>query len=128
MFDNMLKKEILLKDNEKLMGIIHIDPEANFNIKTTRPFIRCQRREIVGIGQINYPLLDRFIIASLNDYYSHIMEVTDQAQASIRASQYKELYQLWYKVNVAKTNKDVDINNYYDDLIYKLYLLGYQQK
>jgi len=65
-------------------------------------------------------------MTSLNHYYSTISSVKDQKEVNRRITEYNELYNLWYKVNVARQNHDLLLNSYYDDIVYKLYLLGYR--
>lgn len=125
MFQNTLKKELNFLDGTKVMGRIKINTNLSFQ-NFMRPIIRNQRRELVSIGRVNYALLDQFIMASLNHYYATISSVKDKGERNRRIVEYNELYQLWYQVNLARQNNDIRLNSYYDDIVYKLYLLGYR--
>ena len=63
---------------------------------------------------------------SLNDFYKHLNEGKDENLIRQRISEYQELYRLWQVILTAKQNGDININSYYDDLIYRLYLNGYK--
>ena len=41
--------------------------------------------------------------------------------------EYNELYILWYTITQAKNTQNPNLNSYYDDLVYRLYLLGYKE-
>ncbi len=125
MFANATKKEYQFLDNGALIGHVRVNENFSFSGKFKRPMERNQRREITMVGHVNYALLDQFIISALNDYYQKISQTGNMEEYNQRVLQYNELYQLWYKVNVAKQNHDIGLNSYYDDIVYKLYLLGY---
>ena len=125
MFRSALKKELNLMEKGRKVGIIRINTNISFK-NTIRPIIRNKKREIISIGRVNYALLDQFIISSLNQYYSNIEKGKDQKEKNRKIREYNELYQLWYKVNVARQEQDLRINSYYDDIVYRLYLLGYK--
>jgi len=126
MFQNTTQKELQWLDNGQLKGLVKISNRFDFKKKTTRPFIRNKVREVLSIGRVNYEFLNQFIINALNDYYSHITEVKDEKLRTQRVNIYNELYGLWYKVNIAKQQNDLALNSYYDDLVYRLYTLGYR--
>ncbi len=125
MFTNATQKELQWLDNGKPMGLLKVNTNISLQDEFTRPFIRNKGCEILSIGRVNYALLDTFIIQSLNDYYAKINEAKDANDRNQRIIQYNELYQLWYRVNIAKQNHDIQLNSYYDDIVYRLYLLGY---
>ena len=60
-----------------------------------------------------------------NDYYKKMKDSKDENERNSRITEYNTLYQLWYYINEAKKRNDPYINSYYDDLVYRLYLLGY---
>lgn len=126
MFENIRYKELQWLDGGIQKGIIRVNQNFDFNIKTTRPFKRAKIREVLSVGRVNYERLDSFIINSLNDYYTKLNLVTKAEEKRRRTNEYNELYQLWYNINVARQNRDINLNNYYDDLVYRLYLLGYK--
>lgn len=125
MFANAVKKELQFLDNGSVVGTVWLNTSFPFKNKTKRPFERNLGREVVMIGRVNYALLDQFIIASLNDYYKKISDTKNMDEYNQKIVSYNELYQLWYRVNNAKQNNDISLNSYYDDIVYKLYLLGY---
>lgn len=126
MFENIRYKELQWLDGGIQKGIIRVNQNFDFNEKTTRPFKRSKTREVLSVGRVNYERLDSFIINSLNDYYTKLNLVTKAEEKRRRTNEYNELYQLWYNINVARQNRDINLNNYYDDLVYRLYLLGYK--
>ena len=126
MFENIRYKELQWLDGGIQKGIIRVNQNFDFNIKTTRPFKRAKIREVLSVGRVNYERLDSFIINSLNDYYTKLNLVTKAEEKRRRTNEYNELYQLQYNINVARQNRDINLNNYYDDLVYRLYLLGYK--
>ncbi len=126
MFENIRYKELQWLDGGIQKGIIRVNQNFDFNIKTTRPFKRAKIREVLSVGRVNYERLDSFIINSLNDYYTKLNLVTKAEEKRRRTNEYNELYQLWYNINIARQNRDINLNNYYDDLVYRLYLLGYK--
>ena len=92
----------------------------------TRPFIHNGARSIISIGRVNYELLDSFIVNSLNNYYQNMNLTKNEETRKMQVANYQELYDLWQKVAIAKSNNDQNLNSYYDDLVYRLYLLGYR--
>jgi len=125
MFQNATKKEMQWVDNNRLIGLIKINANFKFE-KTTRPFVRNGKREILSIGRVNYALLDQFIMNAMNDFYGKLSIIKNEKERNSKVSEYNELYQLWYIINQAKQTNDMRLNSYYDDIIYRLYLLGYQ--
>ena len=65
-------------------------------------------------------------LKSLNDIYAHLNEGKDPELKRQKIVEYQELYALWQKIAVARQNNDLNISSYYDDLVYRLYLKGYQ--
>ena len=126
MFENIRYKELQWLDNGIQKGIVRVNQDFNFNKKTTRPFKRAKTREVLSIGRVNYEMLDSFILNALNDYYAKRNAATKTEEKRSMTKEYNDLYMLWYNINVARQNKDIQLNNYYDDLVYRLYLLGYK--
>ncbi len=127
MFRSSTKRELQLLDNNVTVGIIRVNDHFDFNKKTVRPFVRNQKREVLMVGRVSYDVLDRFIIDSFNDFYKKISGTKNADEKRKKILEYNELYQLWYQVNQAKSSQDIRLNSLYDDVIYRLYLLGYQQ-
>lgn len=115
-----------LIDNNKIIGVVKYNPHFSFKKATTRPFIRCKLRIIEQVGRVNYELLDQFIIASLNDYYNKLLNIKDTNARVKATTDYQQLYFLWQTVVGGKQKQDPNLNSYYDDLVYRLYLLGYR--
>ncbi len=126
MFNNIHFKELQWLDNGVQVGIIKVNDSFSWKQKMIRPFKRVGVRTILSIGRVNYALLDNFIIASLNDYYTKMNAVTSSEKRAEFLKEYNDLYNLWYTINVAKQQNDPALNGYYDDLVYRLYLLGYK--
>lgn len=126
MFEASELKQYQLFDQDKFIGLVRYNPDINYKERMMRPFIRCKLRIIESIGKVNYAYLDQFIMMALNDIYRHINEGKNEVEVKNRIMEYQELYGLWQKVLVARQNRDFNINSYYDDLIYRLYLKGYK--
>ena len=126
MFQTSELKEYQLFDNQNYKGQIHFNPLIKNKGETTRPFIRNGLRKLISIGRVNYEFLDQFIIKSLNEIYTHINDTKDRDLVADKIRNYQELYSLWQRVILARQNNDLNVNNYYDDLLYRLYLLGYK--
>ena len=121
-----LKKMNLIMD-DKNIGMISYNPLVNFKDNFKRPFIRNKEIFITKIGRVSYKMLDSIIITSLNDYYGKIINTKNEEEKAKKTYEYQELYALWQNVAKAKSVNDVNINLYYDDLVYRLYLLGYKK-
>ena len=126
MFQSSELKVLQLFDGNRFCGMIRYNPFIRYKTETNRPFVRNGKREILSIGRVNYAYLDNFIMKSLNDIYTHLNEGKDPELKRQKIVEYQELYALWQKITVAKQNNDLNISSYYDDLVYRLYLKGYQ--
>ena len=126
MFQSSELKVLQLFDGNRFCGMIRYNPFIHYKTETTRPFVRNGKREILSIGRVNYAYLDNFIMKSLNDIYAHLNEGKDPELKRQKIVEYQELYALWQKVVMARQNNDLNISSYYDDLVYRLYLKGYQ--
>ena len=126
MFQSSELKVLQLFDNNRFCFFLKYNPNIYHKIEMTRPFIRNGKREILSIGRVNYEFLDNFIRNSLNDIYAHLNEGKDPETKRQKIREYQELYALWQKIAVARQNNDLNISSYYDDLVYRLYLKGYQ--
>ena len=126
MFQSSELKVLQLFDGNRFCGMISYNPFIRYKTETTRPFVRNGKREILSIGRVNYAYLDNFIMKSLNDIYAHLNEGKDPELKRQKIVEYQELYALWQKITVARQNNDLNISSYYDDLVYRLYLKGYQ--
>ncbi len=125
MFQRATSKVLQWLENGKTLGLVNINDKHDFKIKTERPMERNKGALILSISRVNYALLDQFIMNCLNDYYKKINETKKEEERMQRVNEYNTLYQLWYQVSVAKQNNDINLNSYYDDIVYRLYLLGY---
>lgn len=126
MFQSSELKVLQLFDNNRFCGLVKYNPNIYNKAEMIRPFIRTGKREILSIGRVNYAYLDNFIMKSLNDIYTHLNEGKDPELKRQKIVEYQELYSLWQKIAVARQNNDLNISSYYDDLVYRLYLKGYQ--
>lgn len=119
-------KNYNLIDNGKIIGTVSYNPKFNFALETTRPFIRCKLRVLEKVGRVNYNMLDNYIVSSLNDYYNKMANIKDVSLRNKSITEYQQLYYLWQKVMTAKKENDPNTNSYYDDIVYRLYILGYR--
>ena len=126
MFQSSELKVFQLFDGNRLCGMIRYNTFIHYKTEKTMPFVRNGKREILSIGRVNYAYLDNFIMKSLNDIYAHLNEGKDLKLKRQKIVEYQELYALWQKVVMARQNNDLNISSYYDDLVYRLYLKGYQ--
>ena len=128
MFQTSELKENQLFDGNVFKGLVFYNPKVSYLVNTARPFIRAPRRIVESIGRVNYQYLDQFIMKAMNDIYAHINEGKDLELRRKKIIEYQELYTLWQKIAVAKQNNDLNLNSYYDDLVYRLYLKGYRSE
>ena len=115
-----------LTSNGSYVGLVSYNPNANFKNIYARPMYRNGAVEILSVGTINYAALDEFITKSLTAYYQSIETIKKQEEKNRMLVEYQQLYYLWQTISIAKQNNDVNLPAYYDDLIYRLYLLGYK--
>ena len=115
-----------LTEQGRVVGVVSYNPRLNFKATYTRPFIRNKARVILSIGRVNYAALDEFIVASLTAYYQSINLAKKQEVKNSMVSEYQQLYYLWQTILNAKQNRDSNLPSYYDDLVYRLYLLGFK--
>ena len=127
MFQNPEYKDLQWLDNGLQKGSIHVNTDFDFKKPTIRPFDRTKKGTVLSIGRVNYGLLDNFIITSLNDYYQKAMTCKEAELKDKMLKEYNDLYLLWYTINQAKQQQNPNLNSYYDDLVYRLYLLGYKE-
>ena len=109
MFQTSELKENQLFDGNVFKGLVFYNPKVSYLVNTARPFIRAPRRIVESI-------------------YAHINEGKDLELRRKNAIEYQELYTLWQKIAEAKQNNDLNLNSYYDDLVYRLYLKGYRSE
>lgn len=126
MFQNPEYKDLQWLDNHSEKGIVHVNESFDFKKKTMRPFYRNKGVLILSVGRVNYNMLDTYIIQALNDYYQKAMTCKEAELKNKMLKEYNDLYLLWYTINQAKQQQNPNLNSYYDDLIYRLYLLGYK--
>ena len=128
MFQTSELKENQLFDGNVFKGLVFYNPKVSYLVNTTRPFIRTPKRIVESIGRVNYQYLDQFVMKAMNVIYAHINEGKDLELRRKKIIEYQELYTLWQKIAVAKQNNDLNLNSYYDDLVYRLYLKGYRSE
>lgn len=126
MFQTSELKEYQLFDNQTFKGIVRYNPIIKQKMPTTRPFVRTNLRNVQSIGRVNFEYLDQFITKALNEIYAHLNDNKDRDLTIKNIKEYQELYSLWQKVVVARKNNDLNVNSYYDDILYRLYLKGYK--
>lgn len=119
--------KMFVKDQERRIGTIHINPGAYSIGEYTRPFLH-QTEKLTWEEKSNLPYeaLNAYIIAALNDYYKKIEEVKETNEKEKRIRTYQRLYNLWVNLNNEKrkgNKKEADA--YYRDLRYELHVLGY---
>ena len=128
MFQNSTMKELQLLDNGSFVGFVRRGKTYDFKKKSKRPFVRNGQRELLEIGFVDYEHLDKFIVNSMNDYYAGLNNCQTVEERDQRIKEYNDLYQLWYHINATKEQNDPNLNSYYDDILYRLYLLGYRSR
>lgn len=115
-----------LTDHNQYIGLIAYNPRVNFKTYFTRPFIRNGARELISVGKINYAVIDEFITKSLTAYYASIESQKSQDIKNQMIAEYQQLYYLWQTIYTAKQTNDIALSSYYDDIIYRLYILGFK--
>lgn len=116
-----------LNSNGSFVGLVSYNPHADFKKNYARPISRNGVVEVLSIGRANYAALDEFITQSLTAYYQSIETKRKQDEKNRMLAEYQQLYYLWQTIYTAKQNQDIHLNAYYDDIIYRLYLLGYKK-
>lgn len=119
-------KQLQFLDKGQIIGKVYYNEKFPFSKEKARPFIRNKKMVIKSDGRVNYALLDQFVISSLTDYYQKISNNKDAEERAKQINEYQRLYYLWQKVMQAKQTNDINLNSYYDDIVYQLYLRGYR--
>lgn len=126
MLDLTRFKQLQFLDQGKRIGKIYYNPKFLFKGNDAIPFTRNQKMILKSDGRVNYAVLDQFVITSLTDFYQKINNIKNEEEKSKQISTYQRLYYLWQRVMQAKQTNDINLNSYYDDIVYQLYLLGYR--
>ena len=119
-------KQLQFLDKGQIIGKVYYNEKFPFAKEKARPFVRNKKMVIKSDGRVNYALLDQFVISSLTDYYQKISNIKDAEERAKQINEYQRLYYLWQKVMQAKQTNDINLNSYYDDIVYQLYLRGYR--
>lgn len=119
-------KQLQFLDQGKRIGKIYYNSKFLFKGNDAIPFTRNQKMILKSDGRVNYAVLDQFVITSLTDFYQKINNIKNEEEKAKQISTYQRLYYLWQRVMQAKQTNDINLNNYYDDIVYQLYLLGYR--
>lgn len=119
-------QQLQFLDKGQIIGKIYYNANFPFAKEKARPFVRNKAMVIKSDGRVNYALLDQFVISSLTDYYQKISSIKNADERTTQINEYQKLYYLWQKVMQAKQTNDVNLNSYYDDIVYQLYLRGYR--
>ncbi len=82
--------------------------------------------ELVQVGNEDYDKLDKFIKLSMNKFYESLEEGTEE-ESEQKKSDYRNLYEIWQSIMMAKENNQANIGDLYNDLVYALYMLGYKE-
>lgn len=127
MFTNCDLKPFQLNDNQRVVGIVHVNEDVLQRKNLILPILRDMNPKlIIKVGKQDYQKLDIFISASLNDYYNRMNAAVDEEKNRMIAN-YNQLYNSWTSLNAAKNNhNDMLMEEQYNSLSYQLYLLGYK--
>lgn len=114
-------------DGATFLGLVHYNDVKLKSQIFSYPFERdLIKKQIVCINSRDYNKSDRFIIASLNDYYKRI-SIVNEEERLLMIQNYNRLYSSWSRLNEAKQKQDrASMEQCYDSIFYQLYLLGYK--
>ena len=119
-------QQLQFLDHGQIVGKVYYNGNFPFAKEKARPFVRNQKMVIKSDGRVNYALLDQFVVSSLTDFYQKISTIKDAEERTKQINEYQKLYYLWQKVMQARQSGDINLNSYYDDVVYQLYLRGYR--
>lgn len=128
MFEDETFKKYKIDENNSSVGEIAVNEELIHNSKFYYPFVRDNlRKEIIKVGNRDYEALNKYIIASMNDYYNRLMNATD-ADQDLLLNNYNRLYSMWRELyNYKKSGNLIEMDKIYDLFSYELYVLGYTE-
>ena len=92
------------------------------SVEEMRNVISMDYNEYGRYGEVNYKYENNTLVCV------GCNEGKDLELRRKNAIEYQELYTLWQKIAEAKQNNDLNLNSYYDDLVYRLYLKGYRSE
>ncbi len=126
MFVDAAFKKYKIDENNVSIGVLEVNQNLLKMNDFVQPFIREQDyKMIIKIGDRNYDVLNKYIIASLNDYYNRLMNAS-KSDRNMMTKTYNHLYEMWVELHEHKKNNNlVEMDKTYDLFSYELYVLGY---
>ncbi len=126
MFVDEAFKKYKIAEGDQSIGTLEVNQDVLLNSSFLQPFIREKEyKRITKIGNRNYEELNKYIIASLNDYYNRLMNAT-KSEYNRMLNTYNRLYEMWKDLhNFKEANNLVEMDKTYDLFSYELYVLGY---
>ncbi len=127
MFEKLRLTEWILEDFGSEVGLV----KANFNyLKENKVANICTKEnqiyELMQVGKMDFTKLDEFIKRAMNSFYETLNEGTSEEQER-KKDDYKHLYEIWQDIMLAKQNNSSNVSDLYNDLIFALHMMGYDQ-
>ncbi len=127
MFKDTYFPKFKVLENNTTIGELEVNQDFIKQNTFYQPMIReKETKEVLKVGTRDNEVIQKFIIASMNDYYNRLLN-SNGNERNIMLTNYNRLYDLWKELfNYKRTNNITEINKTYDMFTYGLYLIGYE--
>lgn len=127
MFKDTYFPKFKVLENNTTIGELELNQDFIKQNTFYQPMIReKETKEVLKVGTRDNEVIQKFIIASMNDYYNRLLN-SNGNERNIMLTNYNRLYDLWKELfNYKRTNNITEINKTYDMFTYGLYLIGYE--
>ncbi len=127
MFKDTYFPKFKVLENNTTIGELEVNQDFIKQNTFYQPIIReKETKEVLKVGTRDNEVIQKFIIASMNDYYNRLLN-SNGNERNIMLTNYNRLYDLWKELfNYKRTNNITEINKTYDMFTYGLYLIGYE--
>ncbi len=127
MFSDTFQK-YKVDENEVSIGDLEVNHGIFESSKFLKPFIRDHSHKyIIKMGERNYEAINKYIIASMNDYYNRLANASNTERKRMLDT-YKRLYEMWEELHRYKNANNLsEMDKIYDLFSYELYVLGYTE-
>ena len=127
MFEKLKLSEWLLEDYGSEYGLIKANYDFLKDNQVANVFTKENNLyELVQVGYMDFNELDEFIKKSMNKIYTTLNDGTDE-ELERKKSDYKHLYEIWQRIELAKNNNSSNISDLYNDLVFALHMMGYKK-
>lgn len=127
MFKDTYFPKFKVLENNTTIGELEVNQDFIKQNTFYQPMMReKETKEVLKVGTRDNEVIQKFIIASMNDYYNRLLN-SNGNERNIMLTNYNRLYDLWKELfNYKRTNNITEINKTYDMFTYGLYLIGYE--